>query len=362
MVQVRLAKSKKYKEEIFKPIVEKSLSIAGVCREMSIRPVGGNYKTIHYYINLYNIDISHFTGQAWNVGDAYRPVKQSISLDDILVENSTYTSTSSLKKRLLNNNILEYVCVECGIKDWNGKDLSLHLDHVNGNNRDNRLENLRLLCPNCHSQTTTYCNKNNVSNTQEHKKELYNSYKNIIQGKEDKINKCVDCGKQVGKRTKRCKKCYDIWLKEKYEPIVNYCGCGKKIKSNSNHCVDCANKNKIKHDIPPYDELKKELDNTNQKITAEKYGVSRTTIQRWLKFYGKKLKIKYYCECGEEIKRQSKQCIKCSKEKQRKVKDRPTYKQLLLDISEMSYCAIGRKYGVSDNAIRKWKKNYEKDL
>lgn len=70
-------------------------------------------------------------------------------------------STSRLKKRLIDENLLENKCSECGISgEWNGKELTLQLDHINGINNDNSLENLRILCPNCHSQTNTYAGKN----------------------------------------------------------------------------------------------------------------------------------------------------------------------------------------------------------
>lgn len=86
-------------------------------------------------------------------------------MEEILVKNSNYANISSLKKRLINENILEYKCACCGnAGEWNGKPLSLQLDHINGNNRDHRKENLQFLCPNCHSQTNTYAGKNNSNN------------------------------------------------------------------------------------------------------------------------------------------------------------------------------------------------------
>jgi hypothetical protein len=79
-------------------------------------------------------------------------------LEEILVENKLYSSTK-LKKRLFNKNLLENKCYECGINSWHGKPISLHLEYKNGNHLDNRVENLTILCPNCHSQTVTFCRK-----------------------------------------------------------------------------------------------------------------------------------------------------------------------------------------------------------
>jgi 5-methylcytosine-specific restriction endonuclease McrA len=69
-------------------------------------------------------------------------------------------STLKLKKRMITEKILPYVCDECGISEWKNKSLTLQLDHIDGNSKNHRLENLRLLCPNCHAQTETWCGKN----------------------------------------------------------------------------------------------------------------------------------------------------------------------------------------------------------
>lgn len=83
-------------------------------------------------------------------------------LEDILDGKHPQYQTNKLKKRLINEGVFENVCLQCGISVWNGQELILHLDHINGMPNDHRLENLRLLCPNCHSQTHTWCGKNKV--------------------------------------------------------------------------------------------------------------------------------------------------------------------------------------------------------
>ena len=77
-----------------------------------------------------------------------------------IVNITDYASRASVRKTVINENLIPYECSECGIKDWRGKKLSLHLDHINGCNGDNRIENLRFLCPNCHSLIETYTGRN----------------------------------------------------------------------------------------------------------------------------------------------------------------------------------------------------------
>lgn len=82
------------------------------------------------------------------------------SLEKVMVKNSTY-GRSHLKKRIIQNKLIEYRCSCCGIgPEWNGKPMPLILDHINGLNNDNRIENLRFVCSNCDSQLDTYKSRN----------------------------------------------------------------------------------------------------------------------------------------------------------------------------------------------------------
>ena len=83
-----------------------------------------------------------------------------IPLEEILRGEHPYYQTGKLKRQLIQQGTIPYVCAECSLTEWNSKPLSLHLDHINGDSSDHRLLNLRFLCPNCHSQTDTYCGKN----------------------------------------------------------------------------------------------------------------------------------------------------------------------------------------------------------
>jgi hypothetical protein len=85
--------------------------------------------------------------------------KRSIPLEQILVRGSTYRANGKLRRRLIEAGLLDPKCSEGGLSTWRGHHLPLHLDHINGDHTDNRLENLRILCPNCHAITDTWCRR-----------------------------------------------------------------------------------------------------------------------------------------------------------------------------------------------------------
>ena len=116
---------------------------------------GSSTDTLKRRIAELDCDISHFGKK-----EKTQSPQAKYSLDEVLIENSTYANISRLKERLVREGKLEYKCQNCGIKEWQSKPLSLHLDHINGKNNDHRIENLRFLCPNCHSQTDTYAGRN----------------------------------------------------------------------------------------------------------------------------------------------------------------------------------------------------------
>lgn len=162
-----LKRKTKYTKEYLEPIVSKHISIGAVLEEIGIRRTGGNYRMIQKWIRYWEIDTSHFKGQGWSKGESAESNssvarvtrKISYSNEEVFVENSPVQGGTKLAKRLLSTG-WEYECNECGISDWLGEPLTLHVDHINGVNNDNRLENLRFLCPNCHQQTRTWGAKN----------------------------------------------------------------------------------------------------------------------------------------------------------------------------------------------------------
>jgi hypothetical protein len=143
----------------FAQAVADNISIGGVLSQLGCGVSGTNYRRVHNMVRDLQLDTSHWLGAAYLRGRQHSWTP-SIPLLEILVERSTYTDRLRLKKRLVAAGLVPYACSLCGIVEWQGKTLILQLDHINGVGDDNRIENLRLVCPNCHSQTATYCGRN----------------------------------------------------------------------------------------------------------------------------------------------------------------------------------------------------------
>jgi Zn finger protein HypA/HybF involved in hydrogenase expression len=130
-----------------------SKSFSEVCRKMGSKPEGQSHTYWKNRVRQLGVSTTHFRPKA----------KNKIPLEDVLVEGSKYylTNTTALKARLISEGILEEACSKCKCPPmWEGGSLVLQIDHINGKSNDQRLTNLRILCPNCHSQTHTYAGKN----------------------------------------------------------------------------------------------------------------------------------------------------------------------------------------------------------
>lgn len=159
-------KKRSWTDQDFIEAVNNSLSYAEVLRKLNLKVAGSNYDLVKKTIKRLNLDTSHMTGKAWNQGEKYKPVFQAKPLSEILVEDSSWTSTYHLKERLLKEGIKEYKCECCGATEWMGKPIALELHHVNGIKSDLRIENLQILCPNCHAFTDNYRGKSKVLSAQ----------------------------------------------------------------------------------------------------------------------------------------------------------------------------------------------------
>ena len=152
--------------EVLAAVVRTSTTVAQVCQKLGLLDRGGPHRDVSARIRELGLDTNHFRGRGWCRGDTAatnasvaRGAKQrSFTDEEVFIENSPIVTGSRLVRRLLAMG-WQYRCTWCEISNWRGVPLVLHLDHINGISNDNRFINLRLLCPNCHSQTPTYCNR-----------------------------------------------------------------------------------------------------------------------------------------------------------------------------------------------------------
>lgn len=147
--------SRRYRDEDLIEAVRVETTVHGVLRRLGYDPSGGMFRAVVAQIRKLELDTSHFLGQQWARG-MRRPSTRARPLSELLVQGSTVTS-GALRKKLISAGLRPAHCEVCGLEEWRGEVVPLHLDHINGDHTDNRLENLRILCPNCHALTKTWC-------------------------------------------------------------------------------------------------------------------------------------------------------------------------------------------------------------
>jgi hypothetical protein len=235
-----------YTEQEARHAVAASLSYSETLRRLGLRAAGGNAALLRKWLERWSISTDHFDPYA----RARAPRGDPVPLEDVLVEHSTY-QRRQLKLRLYAAGLRKRQCELCGQGEfWRGRAMSLILDHVNGVHDDNRLDNLRIVCPNCAATLDTHCGRKNRLPMES--------------------RTCPRCGEKFTPNDRRQRYC------------SRYCGMRSKRLQ----------------------------------------GVPKPALRR---------------------------------------AERPAYEQLVAEIAETSYVAVGRKYGVSDNAIRKWVRQYERE-
>ena len=148
----------KWTRDVLEPVVARSTSVNEVLRRLGLDPVGGHHTNISRRIKAYGLDTSHFTPVVRTERQRYNQRRRTA--EEILVEDTSAHARrvpGSRLKRALREQGVEERCALCGIEPvWLGEALPIEVDHIDGNWRNNRIENLRLLCPNCHSTTDSY--------------------------------------------------------------------------------------------------------------------------------------------------------------------------------------------------------------
>ena len=225
-----------FDKTLLQKLLDESDSYDALFKELNLNVSKSLIKMLRYRGKIDNLNYDFFTKK-----NRFKNKFKCGNLSDILVENSKYYTTNTLKKRLIKEKLLEYKCSICELSEWNNKELVLQLDHINGVSNDNRINNLRLLCPNCHSQTDTYA------------------------GKKKKVVKL--------KRLSECMNCKNV--------VINRVFC--KICSD-----EFATKNR-KIERPGYEILLKEIEELGYSATGRKYGVSDNAVRKWIKNYENKV-------------------------------------------------------------------------
>ena len=187
----------KLSDEQFVELLKKSSTISEVLFKLGYTTKGNSwgYSQIKRRMTDLNLDYSIFKGKSYLANKK----SDKISEQDILRENCKHQRTI-LRRYIIKNNLIPYKCAICGCTEWQGKTLSLELDHINGINNDNRLENLRFLCPNCHSQTSTYGSRNQQLN--ESKYDISDELRTMVENKYKEVKNIKQVSSILGIR--RC--------------------------------------------------------------------------------------------------------------------------------------------------------------
>ena len=148
-----------YTKELLEEKIKDCYSFAELCRRLGLKPEGSNPKTVRKKLDEFGIDYSHFTGKGWNKkGHPKYGQTGGKDISEVLINGIQYKA-ANLRQRLIVNGLKENKCEICGITEWQGKPITIQLHHKDGNRDNNILENLQMLCPNCHSQTHNFCRR-----------------------------------------------------------------------------------------------------------------------------------------------------------------------------------------------------------
>jgi hypothetical protein len=233
----------KYTKELLEPIVARSKSFAEVTRELHASSRTGSQTHISRVIRKFNIDTNHFTGRRWTKNISSKDLPQHMKpkpIETYLKKGSTIKSARLLKK-LIKCDMKKHICEHCSRTTWNDESIPLELHHVDHDHTNNELQNLELLCPNCHASI--------------HKPKPKPKKERVCT-----VSFCPDCGKKISYGAVHCSNCYN--------------------KYRSETARKCQ---RTKIDWPTRDELLTRLKDTSYLALGKELGVSDNAIRKRLK-------------------------------------------------------------------------------
>lgn len=316
-----MGRKAKYTEKELREAVATEDSIAGVLQKLGLKQGGGTHTAIAHKIRALNLDTSHMSGQLWSKGktcidDSRIPSKPDA--DKIFIENSS--ASKSLVRSILMKQGRGTKCEICGIESWNGQPITFEMDHINGLRMDHRMENLRFICPNCHSQTPTFRNKQgrrqyDSTNTMS----LDESFIVLNLPKFSSIHMFIQAN-GINRTKSAYQKIYDVM--HKHQLVLSprlCCRCNTNLaRSRRRTCARCV----VQSDIP-------------------RKGEVRCT------------------DCEKIISSQSIRCKSCAAKLRPSKIDWPPHSELVAMVESSSLLAVGKALGVSDNAVRKRLKTHK---
>jgi hypothetical protein len=235
-----------YSEEEARTAIAASSSWAESLRRLGLCTTGGAWRVLKKHAQAWEISTDHFDPDGARIRNLRRTQKP---LDEVLVEGSTYPR-KDIKRRLLAEGLKQARCELCGQDEvWQGKPMAMILDHINGVRDDNRLENLRIVCPNCAATLDTHCGRRN----------------------------------RITRAKRSCLRCQKSFVPK--SGSQRYCSRRCGVRWDRSHLRGRPIPASRKVERPPYDTLLGEIKKIGYSAVGRKYGVSDNAVRKWVRFY-----------------------------------------------------------------------------